>query len=73
MPEGSGRNAETLEPGAIAGSIRTGEAADGEFHCSGCGYGVIVAAELPRCPMCSGTAWEQLGWDAIRRRATILL
>lgn len=36
----------------------TGDAAVGEFHCSECGYGVIVQHELPRCPMCSGTAWE---------------
>jgi rubrerythrin len=46
-----------------------GQAAAGEFHCSRCGYGVIVAVELPRCPMCSGTSWEQPSWGLISRRA----
>lgn len=70
MPEGPGRNAKTVGPAGLADFLATGQSAAGEFHCSGCGYGVIVQRELPRCPMCSGTAWEQPGWGAIRRRAT---
>lgn len=36
-----------------------GESADGEFHCSECGYGIIVQRALPVCPMCAGNSWEQ--------------
>ncbi len=29
-----------------------------QYHCSGCGYGIVVR-ELPAsCPMCLGTVWE---------------
>ena len=35
-----------------------GEAAAGEFHCAGCGYGVTVQRLLPLCPMCGGRSWE---------------
>jgi hypothetical protein len=38
-----------------------GEPADGEHRCSGCGYGVVVRTELPRCPMCGGGVWEPAG------------
>jgi hypothetical protein len=37
-----------------------GTPATGEFHCSECGYGVAIHAELPRCPMCGGGSWEEL-------------
>jgi rubrerythrin len=70
MPEGSGRSTETPEATDFVAFFMTGQPATGEFHCSQCGYGVIVERELPRCPMCSGTAWEQPGWSAISRRAT---
>jgi rubredoxin len=40
---------------------KTGTQASGAFHCSGCGYGVSVQAQLPRCPMCGGTTWEMAG------------
>jgi hypothetical protein len=36
----------------------TGAAAEGDFHCADCGYGVSVQATLPTCPMCGGRAWE---------------
>jgi len=69
MPEGSERIPESQESqGSIAEFLRTGQPAAGEFHCSRCGYGVIVQAELPRCPMCSGTAWEPPSWGVTRRR-----
>ncbi|MCW2977768.1 MAG: hypothetical protein JWM06_3049 [Actinomycetia bacterium] len=69
MPEGSGHDVELLESCGFVGFLETGEAAAGEYHCSSCGYGVVVQRELPRCPMCSGTHWEQGGWGAFRRRA----
>ena len=34
----------------------------GEFRCAGCGYGISISRELPRCPMCGTEAWEQLQW-----------
>ena len=36
-----------------------GRKANGEFHCSECGYGVIVRTVLPACPMCRGLSWEE--------------
>ncbi len=44
-----------------------GEAAVGEFRCAECGYGVIVQRELPACPMCGGTVWEQSPWSPLTR------
>jgi hypothetical protein len=35
-----------------------GSPALGEFHCAGCGYGIVVRRELPACPMCRGRSWE---------------
>ena len=60
MPEGSGQNVESrsedfVEFGAAG---EAGQAGTGEYHCSACGYGVVVQSRLPRCPMCSGTVWE---------------
>jgi hypothetical protein len=46
---------------------RAGAAAKGDFHCSSCGYGISVQAELPRCPMCSGDTWEPADWSALAR------
>jgi lipopolysaccharide biosynthesis regulator YciM len=45
----------------------TGQRAKGEYHCTGCGYGVTVFSLLPQCPMCAGTAWEQSSWSPISR------
>jgi rubrerythrin len=47
--------------------VSTGVTAVGAFHCSGCGYGVTVHAELPACPMCGGTTWEQAAWSPFSR------
>jgi rubredoxin len=38
----------------------TGDAAIGRYRCSDCSYGVSIQRELPACPMCGGTIWEQL-------------
>jgi rubrerythrin len=45
----------------------TGVQAKGEFHCSGCGYGVTIHRSLPRCPMCGGEVWEQTSWSPFSR------
>ena len=36
----------------------------GEFKCAGCGYGISISRELPRCPMCGTESWEQLQWGS---------
>jgi predicted RNA-binding Zn-ribbon protein involved in translation (DUF1610 family) len=48
-----------------------GAFARGEFHCSGCGYGIAIAAVLPACPMCGGEAWERV--ERARRSRPALL
>jgi hypothetical protein len=45
----------------------TGVSVKGEFHCSGCGYGVTIHRELPTCPMCGGEVWEQTTWHPFSR------
>jgi hypothetical protein len=45
----------------------TGDRVKGEFHCSDCGYGVTVHAQLPACPMCASTSWEQAPWSPFGR------
>ena len=62
-PRGSGvlnnaRNAESKDVGYVD-FVTTGAPAQGAFHCSACGYGVIVQTTLPQCPMCNGTTWER--------------
>jgi hypothetical protein len=42
----------------------TGEKVRGEFRCVGCGYGISISRELPRCPMCGTGSWGQLQWGA---------
>ena len=48
-----------------------GDSAKGEFHCSNCGYGVTVHRELPACPMCAGSAWEQSTWSPLSRAVAL--
>jgi hypothetical protein len=50
----------------------TGVSAKGEFHCAECSYGVIVTRELPTCPMCGGTAWEQATWSPFARSRALV-
>jgi rubredoxin len=47
--------------------LAEGTVAVGEYHCASCGYGVTVHESLPRCPMCSGTSWEQAPWSPFTR------
>ncbi len=55
------------EPDGFVEFWSTGSAVKGEFHCSDCGYGVTVYRELPLCPMCGGTTWEQSAWSPMTR------
>jgi len=54
---------EARTPDAASGDfiefVTTGAPAAGDYHCSGCGYGVTVGSTLPRCPLCGGTTWER--------------
>ena len=43
-----------------AKQLVAGAKARGEYRCTGCGYGVTVYRQLPRCPMCGTESWEQL-------------
>lgn len=55
-----------LQPREIEGTdgaLIAGTRTRGEFRCSECGYGVMVYRELPRCPMCFGSAWTETGWS----------
>jgi rubrerythrin len=45
----------------------SGQAAKGSFRCSDCGYGVVVTAALPPCPMCGGSVWEESPWSPFSR------
>jgi hypothetical protein len=29
-----------------------------QYCCTRCGYGIVVRALPPECPMCRGTVWE---------------
>jgi rubredoxin len=51
--------------------IHAGVAVVGEYHCSGCGYGVTVRGTLPTCPMCAATTWEQVAWSPFTRTAQL--
>jgi rubrerythrin len=62
---------ETLAERGYVDFFATGDPAVGEFHCGECGYGVIVSRELPRCPMCGGTVWEQAAWSPFTRRSDL--
>jgi hypothetical protein len=48
-----------------------GEAAKGSFRCSDCGYGVVVTAGLPLCPMCGSSVWEESPWSPFGRSALL--
>ena len=69
MIEGS--EVEALDAPGYVEFFATGDHAVGEFHCGECGYGVIVSRELPRCPMCSGTTWEQSAWSPFTLRSDL--
>lgn len=51
------------DPASIDGGIpafgAAGSAAEGEYVCADCGYGIAVRRDLPSCPMCGGGVWER--------------
>jgi hypothetical protein len=47
-----------IDAAAVNGGFAAGVAAKGEFHCAGCGYGIVVHRGLPACPMCHGSDWR---------------
>jgi hypothetical protein len=51
--------------------LRAGDPAKGSFRCADCGYGVVVTAGLPTCPMCSSASWEQSEWSPFRRSSLL--
>ena len=55
------------EEGDAVELYAAGDRAIGEFRCSGCGYGVMIGATLPHCPMCGGQAWERGPWAPFAR------
>jgi rubrerythrin len=55
-----------------AQQLVAGVRAKGEYRCAGCGYGVTVYRELPRCPMCGQDRWEQQDWSPFGRTAPTL-
>ena len=64
-----GVSIESLEAGGYVEFFAAGQLVIGEFRCSECGYGVTVLRELPPCPMCRRTAWEQSAWSPFLRAA----
>jgi hypothetical protein len=50
-----------------------GSHAKGEFRCAECGYGAVVLAALPPCPMCGCESWETAAWSPFRRTAATVL
>ena len=45
--------------------VAAGSRATGQYRCAECGYGITIHAELPVCPMCSGTTWEETAWSPL--------
>jgi rubrerythrin len=48
----------TTGAGSLAAQLRPYATTRAAYVCSGCGYGISVAAHLPDCPMCGGDAWQ---------------
>lgn len=46
-----------------------GARAKGAFNCSECGHAATVYTELPVCPTCASTSWEQVDWSPFARAA----
>ena len=63
---------ESASPAEYVAFWTAGVSAKGEFHCAECSYGVIVTRELPTCPMCGGTAWEQATWSPFARSRALI-
>lgn len=62
-----GATREPVGEGDFVEFFVAGTAVKGQYHCAECGYGVTVHEELPTCPMCAGTSWEQAAWSPFSR------
>ena len=49
----------------------TGTPGVGQYRCAGCGYGITVRTDLPRCPMCGSASWEAVPWAPFGSRGAI--
>ena len=58
---------ESPDGGDAVDLYAAGDRAKGEFRCTGCGYGVMIGAALPACPMCGGSAWKRGPWTPLAR------
>jgi hypothetical protein len=65
LERGEDRNA--VDGGDFVEFYVAGTAVKGQYHCAECGYGVTVHEQLPTCPMCAGTSWEQAAWSPLSR------
>jgi hypothetical protein len=54
-----GSHTQTFDASGYVTFFAAGAPAQGEFFCSECSYGVTIQQQLPLCPMCGGTSWEQ--------------
>jgi hypothetical protein len=52
------RDSQSREASSPAGRGRKGKRA--EYRCAGCGYGIVVYGQPPRCPMCREPRWEHV-------------
>jgi rubrerythrin len=52
--------------------MATGVRAKGSFQCTECGYGVVISATLPLCPMCGNAVWEESPWSPFSRGGELL-
>jgi len=60
-PAALGDRDSEVEGGMVAaGRGRKGKRA--EYRCACCGYGIIVYAQPPSCPMCRELRWESVEW-----------
>jgi hypothetical protein len=39
----------------------------GQYECVACGYGIVIHAVLPSCPMCHGELWTRARWNPLSR------
>jgi rubrerythrin len=51
--------------------LQAGEPGKGFFRCADCGYGVVVTAGLPVCPMCGSATWEHSEWSPFGRSSLL--
>jgi hypothetical protein len=58
--DGPGKRLGVADVLAHGGARRATRRSD--LTCAGCGYGVVVADEPERCPLCGGTDWDFSPW-----------